>query len=445
MTQLQLYWFRRDLRWHDHRGLEHALARARSMGAKVQPLFIFDPDILEHLRDPADARVGFIHSRLTELKEEANAQGSDLWVFYGRPLDIFRDLLKKHSVAGLSFVHDHEPASLQRDRRVVEFFREQGKPAESVKDQTIFERDEILTAAGSPYTVYTPYKNNWLKTLRDQDLRPSPKPSWGDFHSAAKKTSQLPTLQDIGFKENPRIEIPPAKLAAKTLADYATTRDLPGRDTTSRLGIHLRFGTMSPRELVKRAREVSPVWLSELIWREFFMQVLYHFPHVETRAFRPDYDRIEWRTSKSDFERWCEGRTGYPLVDAGLRQLNATGFMHNRVRMVTASFLCKHLLLPWQWGERYFAEKLLDFELASNVGNWQWASGSGCDAAPYFRVFNPEIQLKKFDPEHAYVRRWISEWGTSKYPTPMIDHAEGRDRALRAYHAVLKGKKGKVT
>ncbi len=442
MTQTHVFWFRRDLRWVDNRGLARAQARAREDGAKLLPIFIFDADILGELPDKNDARVSFIHDRVREMKDEARAARADHWAFHGDVLQVLKAVFENHQVAALTFNHDYEAMPIARDAAARKLAGRMKIETTSFKDQVIFEKSDIMTDAGTPYTVFTPYKRKWLKTLRDADLRAEANADFKLFVSGP--APMLPTLDQMGFKKNSDIAIPSVKLSDKTLLDYAQTRDLPALDSTSRLGLHLRFGTLSVRGLVKRARGKSDVWLSELIWREFFMQVLFHFPHAEKRSFRPDYDRIAWRKSPADFKTWREGRTGYPLVDAGMRELNATGFMHNRVRMVVASFLCKHLLLYWRQGERYFAEKLLDYELASNVGNWQWAAGSGCDAAPYFRVFNPEIQQKKFDPDFEYVRRWVPEFETPEYPKPMIPHAEGRDRALRAYHRELKGKKGKT-
>lgn len=440
MTRIHLFWFRRDLRWHDNRGLARAQAAARAAGARLQPLFIFDTDILERLEDPRDARVGFIHARVRAMREETRERGGDLWVFHGRPREVLAAVFEKHQVAALTCNHDDEPAAIRRDAAVAKLAAAKGVAFASFKDQVLFEKSEVMTDAGTPYTVFTPYRRKWLRTLREDDLRAEAPADWSVFH--AGRGPATPSLGALGFAPNPEVRIPPVRFAP---AGYAAGRDLPARDATSRLGLHLRFGTISVREAVRRARAArADVWLSELIWREFFMQILFHFPHVESRAFRPDYDKIAWRRSPADFARWAEGRTGYPLVDAGMRELAQTGFMPNRVRMVAASFLCKHLLLPWQKGERHFAAKLLDFELASNVGNWQWAAGSGCDAAPYFRVFNPEIQRKKFDPDAEYVRRWVPEYGTAAYPAPMIAHAEGRDRALRAYHRALQGRKGKT-
>lgn len=442
MTPTHVFWFRRDLRWNDNRGLARAQAKAKQAGAKLLPIFIFDTDILSMLNDKRDARVGFIYWRVNEMKEEARKHGADLWVFEGKPLHVLKDVFEKHHVQALTFNHDYEPDAIKRDDAVRKLATQLKIDVASFKDQVIFEKSEVVTDAKTPYTVFTPYKRKWLKTLTADDLAAESGADFKNFlHSRAPA---MPSLESLGFKQNTDVEIPAPTLKKETLTEYADTRNMPALDSTSRLGLHLRFGTLSVRDLVKRAQGVSEVWLSELIWREFFMQVLFHFPHAEKKAFRPIYDEIEWRKSKKDFETWSEGQTGYPIVDAGMRELNQTGFMHNRVRMIVASFLCKHLLLPWQWGERYFAEKLLDYELASNVGNWQWAAGSGCDAAPYFRVFNPDIQQKKFDPDKEYIRRWVPEFQKEKYPEPMIAHAEGRDRALRAYNDVLKGKKGKT-
>lgn len=433
---MHIFWFRRDLRLNDNTGLAAALKG----GQPVQPIFIFDPEILKHLHDPQDARVSFIWDTLEALKVQLNGHGADLWVLYGEPERIFTELLSKHKITHLGFNHDYEPKSISRDQKITRLATAHGVIVESHKDQVIFEKNEVLTDSKTPYSVFTPYKRKWLSQLTPQHLQLAPKINWARFHQSDPRKS--PSLKDMGFEQNITIKIPAGKPDPQVLKNYGKTRDIPALDTTSRLGLHLRFGTVSVREMVKVAQQTDPIWLSELIWREFFMQILFHFPRVENKSFRPEYDNIEWLNQQPDFEKWKVGQTGYPLVDAGMRELNATGFMHNRVRMVVASFLCKHLLTQWQKGERYFAEKLLDYELSANSGNWQWAAGSGCDAAPYFRVFNPEIQLKKFDPNFEYVRKWVPEFGTEKYPQPMIDHATGRDRALRTYTKTLKGKRG---
>ncbi|UYL08327.1 DNA photolyase family protein [Bdellovibrio sp. SKB1291214] len=429
-----IFWFRRDLRMNDNAGLFHALKD----GNQIQPLFIFDSDILDKLEDTKDARVTFIYDTVASLKKNLQELKSDLWVRHGKPLEIFKDLLSQHQITAIYTNHDYEPYARKRDEEVSKLAKSKGVEFKTFKDQTLFEKDEILTSQGKPYTVYTPYKNNVLKTLNEFYLKSYPTETYKNSYSKIKKVEAMPTLQSLGF-ERTSIEFPPMKVSTKLLKNYANTRDIPSQEGgTSHLGMHLRFGTLSVRELAREGLKYSPVWLSELIWRDFFMQILWHYPEVEKRSFRPEYDKIAWRNSKADFNKWSEGKTGYPLVDAGMRELNATGFMHNRVRMVVASFLCKHLLIHWYEGERYFAKKLLDYDLAANNGNWQWAAGSGCDAAPYFRIFNPEAQAKRFDPNEEYIKKWVPEYGTDKYPEPMIDHNEARGRCLQAFTKALK-------
>lgn len=434
MSKVTIFWFRRDLRLEDNAGLYHALKEHSS----VQPLFIFDTDILSKLEDSADARVTFIHDYITALKAQLQQKGADLWVRHGRPLDVFEELCEKHNLEAIYTNHDYEPAARARDEKVAAWARKQGIEFKTFKDQTLFEKDEILTDAGKPYTVYTPYKNKVLANLSSFYLKSYPNELYESSYRKVARPEALLSLRDLGF-ERSQLEFPPIEVSTKMLKSYVEKRDYPAiAQGTSHLGVHLRFGTVSVRELAREGKKYSDVWLSELIWRDFFMQILWHFPHVEKKSFRPEYDNIEWRTSKADFKKWSEGQTGYPLVDAGMRELNATGYMHNRVRMVVASFLCKHLLIHWYEGERYFASKLLDYDLSANNGNWQWAAGSGCDAAPYFRIFNPSAQLEKFDPKGEYVRKWVPEWGTTKYVRPMVDHNEARGRCLQAFTKAVK-------
>ncbi|QDK47444.1 deoxyribodipyrimidine photo-lyase [Bdellovibrio sp. ZAP7] len=429
-----IFWFRRDLRLNDNAGLYHALKE----NTAVQPLFIFDSDILDKIEDKADARVSFIYDTVANLKASLQEKGSDLWVRHGNPQDVFKELFEKNKITAIYTNGDYEPYARKRDKEIATIAKSFGAEFKSYKDQTLFEKDEILTGQGKPYTVYTPYKNNVLKTLTPFYLKSYPNDKYESAYLKSKKAEKLPSLKDLGFKRT-AIQFPPLQISAKTLKNYAKIRDLPAVEGgTSHLGLHLRFGTVSVRELAREGNKFSPVWLSELIWRDFFMQILWHFPEVEKRSFRPEYDKIAWRNSKADFKKWCEGQTGYPLVDAGMRELNATGFMHNRVRMVVASFLCKHLLIHWSEGERYFAKKLLDYDLAANNGNWQWAAGSGCDAAPYFRIFNPETQAKKFDPDNEYIKKWVPEFETEQYAKPMIDHNEARGRCLQEFTKALK-------
>ncbi|MCM2281930.1 MAG: DNA photolyase family protein [Bdellovibrionaceae bacterium] len=421
---------------HDNVGFAEALAG----GLPVVPIFIFDTEILERLEDRDDLRVQFIHQRVLDLHEELVHAGSALTIKHGRPLAVWKELLKRYEIRAVYFNHDYEPAAIERDAKIRAFLEKAGVAVRSFKDQVIFERDEVQKDSGGPYTVFTPYSKKWKASLSARDVRPAN----GDLSNLLRVDQPLsddhlpPSLERIGFRPK-TFSYPEAKIDRKRMAAYAKTRDWPAQAGTSHLSLHLRFGTISIRELVSIASKTSETYLNELIWREFFMQILFHFPYAVDGPFRPEYSAIAWRQDEEQFAAWCEGRTGYPLVDAGMRELNATGFMHNRVRMVTASFLAKHLLMDWRWGEAYFARKLLDFDLAANNGNWQWVAGTGCDAAPYFRIFNPEAQQKKFDPDMTYIRQWVPEYGTSTYPTAIVEHALARARALREYKAALAG------
>lgn len=423
--EIAFFWFRRDLRLEDNVGLFFALESKYP----VIPLFIFDEDILDSL-PKNDARVGFILDSLATINEKLQEIGSSLLVKKGKTQEVWQQLIQEFDVKEVFFNKDYEPYAIKRDLVISEFLTANAISCFSFKDQVIFEEKEITKADGLPYTVYTPYKNKWLEKyktmapIREYDTSVN---FSNFFHSNFK----FPNLQQIGFEES-TIKVIPHNL--KKVANYHETRDFPALDSTTHLSPHLRFGTVSIRKLVNWAANKNQVFLSELIWREFFMQILFSFPKVVTQNFKAAYDGIQWRNDPEDFKRWCSGTTGYPMVDAGMRELNETGFMHNRVRMVVASFLCKHLLINWQWGEAYFAEKLLDFELSANVGNWQWAAGTGCDAAPYFRVFNPEIQLQKFDEKGIYIRKWIPEFDLG-YGQPMVEHAFARDRAIATYKA----------
>ncbi|HEU4716395.1 MAG TPA: deoxyribodipyrimidine photo-lyase [Bacteroidia bacterium] len=430
--RVSVFWFRRDLRLNDNRGLSAAL----DSGFPVLPVFIFDTDILGKLDDKKDRRVTFIYRNLQKINEQLAKNGSRLFVFYGKPVEIWKELPGKFNVASAFWNGDYEPYARRRDEDVAAVLAEKGIPAFSFKDQVVFEKSEIVKDDGMPYTVFTPYKNKWRRSIAEKDMQefPSEKRA-GNF--LRTDFVPLPPLSSFGFEETEMdCSVPP--LNDEMLRTYSSLRDFPARRATSHLSVHLRFGTVSIRALFRRALAVSETWTNELIWREFFMQVLWHFPHVEKDSFRKEYDRIAWRNNEEEFERWKNGMTGFPLVDAGMRELNETGFMHNRVRMMTASFLVKHLLIDWRWGEAYFASKLLDFDLAANNGNWQWAAGTGTDAAPYFRIFNPHEQQKKFDPEFEYVKKWVKEFGTEKYPLPLIDHAAARGRCLAAYSAAVK-------
>ena len=425
-----LFWFRRDLRLVDNAGLFYALKKEKN----VWPVFIFDPSILG-LLDSTDQRVPFIHQTILGLKQQLQHKKTDLGVFYGPPLEIFQKLKKQIQIKAIYTNHDYEPSAVARDVAVQKWAHTENIEFHSFKDQTIFEKSEVLSDLKKSYTVYTPYKKKWLAQLNDFYLKSYPNDLY-EHHYLRKFSPEMqvdvPTLEKMGFQA-PQVVYPGTDLSASLLKKYAEQRDFPALDQTSKLGLHLRFGTVSVRELAREGKKHSDVWLSELIWRDFFMQILWHYPHVVQKSFRKEYDQIAWRDSKDDFEKWCQGQTGYPLVDAGMRELNETGHMHNRVRMVVASFLTKHLLIHWYQGERYFAKKLLDYDLSANNGNWQWAAGTGCDAAPYFRVFNPTAQLEKFDPELKYVKHWVPEYGTTKYVRPMVEHTFARDRALKEY------------
>lgn len=427
--KINIFWYRRDLRLDDNRGFFYALEDE----LPTLPLFIFDKNILKKLNKD-DARVGFIHESLKEIKKELRANGSDLLVKFDSPTNAWKEILKEYEVGKVFVNEDYEPYAFQRDQEITELLLSYGVEVFFYKDQCIFSKNDILKNDGNPYTVYTPYKNKWLENLRPSDL--SSFNTKKHFKGLAKiKTDPLISLSDLGFEKS-NIKIPSSKIVRSKIENYDKTRDIPIKDGTSLLGIHLRFGTISVRKCAQVAFELNQVWLSELIWREFFMQILFHFPHVNQGPFRDKYKKIKWRNDKGEFKKWCEGKTGYPLVDAGMRELNQTGHMHNRVRMLVASFLVKHLLIDWRWGESYFASKLLDFDLASNNGNWQWVAGTGCDAAPYFRVFNPETQQKKFDPDFKYIKKWVPEFGTDSYPNRMVDHQMAYQRAISVYKKV---------
>lgn len=430
--RITAFWFRRDLRLQDNAGLYYAL----KSGHQVLPVFIFDRRILEALDDSHDRRVAFIHQQISALHTQLRQMGSSLAVYYGYPEEIWPQIAETYSLAEVHTNHDYEPYAISRDQAIGAKLNAAGTAFYTHKDQCIFEKNEILSGSGTPYTVFTPYSRKWKDTLNDFYLRAYPTEQ---YFNAFLPTSPLPipTLSSMGFVESEG-SFPVSFVQDDLLRHYQTRRDFPAVQGTSRLSVHLRFGTVSIRALARQALATSETYLNELIWRDFYFQILYHFPRVgEGRAFKPDYDRIEWRNNEQEFAAWCEGRTGYPIVDAGMRELNATGFMHNRVRMITASFLIKHLLIDWRWGEAYFAKKLLDFDLSANNGGWQWAASSGCDAAPYFRVFNPTLQTQKFDPQLQYIKRWIPELNSLSYPQPIVNHEFARKRVLETYQKAL--------
>ncbi len=427
---IALFWFRRDLRLHDN----HGFYRALKSGMPVLPLFIFDTDILDKLEDKSDARLGFIHSRIKEMHLELKKSKSGILTAKGRAVEVFEQLLSHYNIKAVFANHDYEPYALERDKNVGQLLKEQGVSFSTYKDQVIYEKDEVVKADGKPYTVFTPYSRRWKALFKPVMASSYPSETLpGDLYSFEH---EIITLKELGFSEA-IIQVPALQDDDWRISAYEETRNFPAQDGTSYAGTHLRFGTVSVRELFRKALKNSAVFTNELIWREFFMQILWHFPEVENRNFNPKYDHIQWRNNENEFEAWCLGKTGYPMVDAGMRQLNTTGLMHNRLRMVTASFLCKHLLIDWRWGEAYFASKLLDYELSSNNGNWQWAAGTGCDAAPYFRVFNPTEQARKFDPKSIFIKKWIPELNSFEYPKPITEHAFARDRAIKAYREAL--------
>lgn len=429
---LNIFWHRRDLRIDDNAGLYHAL----TSGKPVQPIFIFDTEILGELEDESDARVQFIHEYLSQLQEEYRSLGASLDVRYGKPVEIFGQLLNDYKIFSVFTNKDYEPYAVQRDKSVWKVLQKKGIGFEMFKDHVIFEQDEIMKDNGEPYTIFTPYSKKWKAGLTHEGARSYP----ARKHCSKlfkREPLKIPTLGELGF-ERTGIEFPPAEIIRAKIKDYHNLRDYPAKSGTTRLSVHLRFGTLSIRKLVQVALESSDKFLGELIWRDFYQAILWNFPHVVHRACKQEYDNIEWRNDEKEFKAWCDGMTGYPLVDAGMRELNHTGYMHNRVRMVTASFLTKHLLIDWRWGEAYFAKKLLDFELASNNGGWQWAAGTGCDAAPYFRIFNPTIQAKKFDPDLEYIRKWVPELDQLSYPEPIVKHEFARKRCLEVYGKAVK-------
>lgn len=429
---VNIFWFRRDLRLDDNVGFYNALKSKNP----VLPLFIFDEDILDALPKD-DARLGFIYDTVQQmcstLKEENE---SSIAMFHGKPRSVFQELIKKYTIHTVFTNRDYEPYATKRDTEIEQLLIENNVEFETFKDQVIFEKNEVTKKDGLPYVVYTPYMKIWKEKFKTYNL---------DFNYTSSflknlvKNKELPnlSLSDIGFSKSIQ-KIENYTVTPALIENYEDTRNFPAQDSTSRLGPHLRFGTVSIRKMIAKAiSEKNEIFWNELIWREFFMQILWHFPDTSKQSFKSKYDRIEWRNNEEEFKKWCDGETGYPFVDAGMRQLNQTGFMHNRIRMLVGSFLCKHLLIDWRWGEAYFAEKLHDYEMASNVGNWQWVAGSGVDAAPYFRIFNPTTQIKKFDNDLEYIKKWVPEFQEFTYPKEMVDHKEARERCLQVYKEAL--------
>ena len=420
--QSNIFWFRRDLRLEDNTALIQALNSSHS----IIPIFIFDNNIIKKLAKD-DARISFIYNQLIGINKCLKRFNSSLLVLHGDPEKLILDLVQKKNIGALYSNLDYEPYALERDEKITDSLEKFNIPHLQFKDHVIFGPKEILKDDGNPYTVYTPFKNKWLTKFNTSLISVNTSLRNDNFF---KETFYFPDLKDIGFVDS---EIKVSDYSLDILGSYKDNRDFPALDKTSYLSVHLRFGTVSVREIIRQISDSDPVFLSELIWREFFMQILFNFPHVVSNSFKRKYDNIVWRNNKDEFMQWCEGKTGYPIVDAGMRQLNKTGYMHNRVRMIVAGFLCKHLLVDWRWGEKYFSQKLLDYELSSNNGNWQWAAGTGCDAAPYFRIFNPFTQQKKFDKEYVYVKRWINEFKGDQYLDYIVDHKYARQRALESY------------
>ena len=423
-----IFWFRRDLRLTDNAGLYHAL----QSGKKVLPIFIFDPEILDSLPED-DSRVTFIHETLQQLRQELQTNyKSSLALFHDKPEKVFKELISQYDITSVYTNHDYEPYAIKRDKEIATLLDTKKITFHTYKDQVIFEKDEVVKDNGEPYVVYTPLMKKWKEHFKKNKLESYPSEKHLEH---LYKNSLLPnlSLSDIGFTKS-TIKVKPYEVSSSMINDYPDVRDFPAKSGTSNLSPHLRFGTVSTRQMVAKAiTERKETFWNELIWREFFMHILWHYPHTITKSFKPAYDNIKWRNNKEEFELWKAGKTGYPMVDAGMRELNATGYMHNRVRMVVGSFLCKHLLIDWRWGEAYFAEKLLDYEMSSNVGNWQWVAGSGVDAAPYFRIFNPASQVEKFDKSLQYIRKWIPEFDSLEYPNPIVDHKAARERCLKTY------------
>lgn len=429
--EISICWFRRDLRLDDQAALFHAL----KSGTPVLAVFIFDQSILDRLENKQDKRVVFIYEQIGKLQKQLMELGSSMLCYYDTPINAWKKLLDEFDVKAVYTNHDYEPYAIERDTQVAQLLNQHDVALHTYKDQVIFEKVEVTKDDGLPYTVYTPYSKKWLQKLNVSYLK-SYDTEYHFKNFFKTKPFSIPSLNQMGF-ENLKVQFPSTEILENMITNYGEWRNFPGVNGTSHIGVHLRFGTISIRKLAARAQKLSGVFLNELCWREFYMSILWYFPHVAKGAFKKQYDKIQWRNNTEEFEHWCNGQTGYPIVDAGMRELNETGYMHNRVRMIVASFLTKHLLIDWRWGEAYFASKLLDFELSSNNGGWQWAAGSGCDAAPYFRIFSPSEQTKKFDPELKYIRTWVPEFEDFSYPKPIVDHKMARERCLNVYKAAL--------
>lgn len=433
MKTVNIMWFRRDLRLHDNAALYHALKSKHP----VVPIFIFDKNILDDLEDKKDRRVAFIRKALLEMQEVLIKHNSSLEVYYDTPLKVYRELLKKYTVDTVFANEDYEQYAMDRDDAIHQLLQQHKSSLQLYKDQVILAKDEVLKDDGKPYTVFTPYSRKWKAVLTDFHLTSYPTKKY--FNNLFSSTPhRIPSLESMGFEEVGE-KFPAENVPAELIKDYKEKRNFPAIKGTSHLGVHLRFGTISIRELAAKAKKYGETFLNELIWRDFYHMILWHFPHVrKEKAFKPEYDQIRWLNNEQHFKAWCNGQTGYPIVDAGMRELNETGFMHNRVRMIVASFLTKHLLIDWRWGEAYFAKKLLDYDYAANNGGWQWAAGCGCDAAPYFRVFNPTLQTEKFDKDLKYIRKWVPEFEGFDYVKPIVDHDMARKRAIETYSKAVK-------
>ena len=430
MEEVNIFWFRRDLRLYDNSGLSAATHSKN----KVIPIFIFDTSITDKLPNN-DRRINFIFDNLVEidlkLKKKFN---SSINVFKGNPTEIFKELIRDYKINSVFTNNDYEPYALSRDKSIKNLLEKNQIQFKSFKDQVIFEKNEVVKDDGNPYVVYTPYMRKWKANLIEDLSILAEKEVINNFYNSS--ISGLMKLNEYGFIENDK-KIESFKSNKDTVTKYADTRNFPSINSTSKLGPYLRFGTVSVRKIVSGLLKFKDqTFLNELIWREFFMQILFHFPHTAKKSFKSKYDKIIWLNDPKSFEAWKNGETGFPLVDAGMKELNNTGFMHNRVRMITASFLCKHLLIDWRLGEKYFALKLNDYEMASNVGNWQWASGSGVDAAPYFRIFNPHTQIIKFDKNREYINKWV-DTDSKSYPNEIVDHKVARQRCLDTYKMYL--------
>ena len=427
-----LFWHRRDLRIDDNKGLFDALKQNEI----VHPIFIFDKSILDKLPNN-DQRILFIYQEIESLKKSYQNLGSDLWVYYGEPSEIIPKIAQELNCSSVYFNNDYEPYALQRDQEIQVSLNNIKIEFIGNKDHVIFEKNEVLKDDGKPYTIFTPYSRKWKANLKEEDLREYSIEKYSGNLVQKQQGEALITLEEMGFESKVLHDFPDRIAKNEILKNYHLSRNFPAVKGTSKLSLHLRFGTISIRKLALIAREQNETYLNELIWRDFYQMIIFHFPKSAENSFKAQYDKIIWEKNEVHFDSWCTGKTGYPIVDAGMRELNATGFMHNRVRMVVASFLTKHLLLDWRLGAAYFAEKLLDFELASNTGGWQWAAGCGCDAAPYFRVFNPQAQQEKFDKSFEYIKKWVPEYGTSSYPEPVIEHKFARERILQRFKSAL--------